>query len=54
VLDAVTREATVVLLNRRFFQVDARTFNRFMAALAAPSDNPQLRTLLMEKALWER
>jgi len=43
VLDAATREATAVRLDRRFLQLDARTFKRFAAALdAAPSDNPRL------------
>ena len=40
-LDAATREATTVLLDRRFFELDPRTFKRFAAALdGAPSDNP--------------
>lgn len=54
-LDAATREATNVLLDRRFFQLDARAFKRFAAALdAPPSDNPRLRKLLAKKAPWER
>jgi len=54
-LDAATREATTVLLDRRFFQLDARAFKRFTAALdAAPSGNPRLRKLLSKKAPWER
>ena len=54
-LDAATREATAVLLDRRFFHLDARTFKRFAAALdAAPSDNPRLCELLAKKAPWER
>ena len=54
-LDAATREATTVLLDRRFFQLDARAFKRFAAALdAPPSDNPRLRKLLSRKAPWER
>ena len=54
-LDAATREATTVLLDRRFFQLDARAFKRFAAALdAVPSDNPRLRKLLAKKAPWER
>lgn len=32
-LDAATREATTVLLDRRLFELDARTFKRFAAAL---------------------
>lgn len=54
-LDAATREATTVLLDRRLFQLDAPTFKRFTAALdAVPSDNPRLRKLLAKKAPWER
>ena len=54
-LDAATREATTVLLDRRFFQLDPRAFKRFAAALdAVPSDNPRLRKLLTKKAPWER
>lgn len=54
-LDAATREATMVLLDRRFFLLDARAFKRFTAALdAPPSDNPRLRKLLAKKAPWER
>jgi len=55
ILDAATREATTVLLDRRFFQLDARALKRFTAALdAPPSDNPRLRKLLAKKASWER
>lgn len=54
-LDAATREATTVLLDRRFFQLDARAFKRFAAPLdAPPSGNPRLRKLLSRKAPWER
>ena len=54
-LDAATREATTILLDRRFFQLGARALKRFTAALdAPPSDNPRLRTLLTKQAPWER
>jgi len=54
-LDAATREATTVLLDRRFFPLGARAFRRFAAALdAAPAANPRLRKLLSRKAPWER
>ena len=54
-LDAATREATMVLLDRRFFQLDSRAFKQFAAALdAPPADNPRLRKLLAKKAPWER
>lgn len=54
-LDAATREATMVLLDRRFFQLDPRAFRRFTDALdAPPSDNRRLRKLLTTKAPWEQ
>lgn len=53
-LDAATREATAVLLDRRFFQLESREFKRFAAALdAGPSVSPRLRKLLAKKAPWE-
>ena len=53
-LDAATREATAVLLDRRFFQLDSHTFTQFAAALdARPVDNPRLRKLLAKKAPWQ-
>ena len=55
VLDAATREATSVLLDQRYFQLDADAFARFNAALdSPPADNPRLRALLSRKAPWER
>lgn len=54
-LDAATREATSVLLDRRFFQLDSRTFKQFVAALdATPTENVRLRKLLSKRAPWER
>ena len=54
-LDAACREATMVLLDQRFFMLDDRTFKQFTAALdKAPADNPRLRRLLAAKAPWER
>lgn len=55
VLDAATREATTVLLDQRYFQLDTNTFAKFNAALdAPPAENPRLRALLSIKAPWER
>lgn len=55
VLDAATREATRVLLDQRYFQLDTDAFAQFNAALdAAPAENPRLRELLSRKAPWER
>ncbi len=54
-LDAATREATMVLLDQRYFQLDRDAFAKFTAALdAAPADNPRLRQLLSRKAPWEQ
>jgi uncharacterized protein (DUF1778 family) len=55
VLEAATREATTVLLDQRYFQLDTDVFSKFTAALdAPPADNPRLRKLLSRKAPWER
>jgi uncharacterized protein (DUF1778 family) len=54
-LDAACREATAVLLDRRLFQLDAKAYKRFIAALdKSPPANPRLRRLLASRAPWER
>jgi len=54
-LEAATREAQSVLLDRRFFQLDEDAFRKFTKALDAPTeDNPRLRDLLAKRAPWER
>lgn len=54
-LDAATREAQSVLLDRRLFHLDEAAFRRFAKALdASPADNPRLRKLLAKRAPWER
>jgi uncharacterized protein (DUF1778 family) len=54
-LDAATREAQSVLLDRRFFQLDETAFRRFTELLdAPPTANPRLRKLLAKRAPWER
>ena len=54
-LDAATREAQSVLLDRRLFHLDEAAFRRFAKALdAPPADNPRLRKLLAKRAPWER
>ncbi|HKY19927.1 MAG TPA: DUF1778 domain-containing protein [Vicinamibacterales bacterium] len=54
-LDAATREATTVLLDQRYFQLDQNAFARFTAALdAPPAANSRLRQLFARKAPWER
>jgi uncharacterized protein (DUF1778 family) len=54
-LEAATREAQSVLLDRRFFELGDAAFRRFEKALDAPTaDNPRLRSLLKRRASWER
>ena len=54
-LDAATREAQLVLLDRRFFQLDETAFRQFTEALdASPADNPRLRKLFAKRSPWER
>ena len=54
-LEASCREAESVLLDRRYFALDAETFKDFTAMLdSPPADNPRLRRLLAEKAPWDR
>ena len=54
-LEAACREADAVLLDRRFFLLDEKTYRRFVAALdKPPADNPRLRRVLTSKAPWER
>ena len=54
-LEASCREAESVLLDRRYFALNAETFNEFTAALdSPPADNARLRRLLAENAPWDR
>ena len=54
-LDASCREAESVLLDRRYFTLDAGTFEEFTAMLdSEPAANPRLRRLLAGKAPWDR
>jgi uncharacterized protein (DUF1778 family) len=54
-LEAACREATSVLLDRTFFHLDRRAYQRFLAALEKPpAENPRLRRLLTSKSPWER
>ncbi len=54
-LEAARREAESVLLDRRYFALDAEAFNAFMAKLDAPPQaDARLRRLLREKAPWDR
>ena len=54
-LEASCREAESVLLDRRYFGLDAETFKEFTAMLdSPPASSPRLRRLLTEKAPWDR
>ena len=54
-LEAATREAQSVLLDRRLFQLNEEAFKQFSAALdAPPTENPRLRKLLSTRAPWEQ
>jgi uncharacterized protein (DUF1778 family) len=53
-LDAAYREATAVLLDRTFFNLEPAAYKKFTTALdRSPTDNPALRKLLRTKAPWE-
>jgi uncharacterized protein (DUF1778 family) len=54
-LDAATREARTVILDRCLFELDDSSFQRFMDVLdAPPKNNPRLRRLMTRRPLWER
>lgn len=53
-VEAARREAEVVLLDRCFFTLGEEAFAAFTSALdQPPTDNPQLRKLLLAAAPWE-
>jgi uncharacterized protein (DUF1778 family) len=54
-LEAACREATSVLLDRRFFVLDSAAYKQFNAALdKPPADNQRLRRTLTTKPPWQR
>ena len=54
-LEAACREADAVLLDRRLFLLDHKSYRRFITALdKPPAVNPRLRRLLSSKAPWGR
>ncbi|MBK1724822.1 type II toxin-antitoxin system TacA family antitoxin [Thiocystis violacea] len=54
VLESACRAAEDVLLDQRFFTLDAEAFAQFQAQLdAPPSENSKLRQLMATKAPWE-
>ncbi|MGB3206720.1 MAG: DUF1778 domain-containing protein [Crinalium sp.] len=53
-LETACREAQAVLLDRRFFMLDDKKFQQFMALLdAPPSEEENLHKLLTTKAPWD-
>ncbi len=53
VLEAACREAEDVLLDRRLFTLNKTSYQAFVAALDAPTqNNPKLQALLSRKPLW--
>ena len=53
-LEAACREAETVLLDRRYFALDEKTFRRFMDELERPpAENARLRRSLSTPAPWE-
>jgi uncharacterized protein (DUF1778 family) len=53
-LDTAYREAIDVLLDQRFFLLDADAYDRFVELLdAPPSPSPALRRLLETPAPWD-
>jgi uncharacterized protein (DUF1778 family) len=54
-LDTGPDAAFDTLADRRVFQLDEKSWDAFMAALAAPpKNNPKLRRLLARKPAWEK
>ena len=54
-LDAASREAIAVLLDRRVFMLDGPAFKQFVAALdKPPTETARLRRLLAAKAPWDQ
>jgi uncharacterized protein (DUF1778 family) len=54
-LDAASREAEAVLLDRRYFPLPAEEFKRFFELLdKPPKPNKKLRLLLTTRAPWEK
>ena len=55
VLDAARRAAVETLTNRTLFNVDAKAFAKFAAALdAPPRPNDKLKRTMQKPAPWER
>lgn len=54
-LEAACKEAENVLLDRRYFALEQKDFDRFLSALdKAPAENERLRRALATPPPWER
>jgi len=54
VRDAAVREAEHALMDRTEFRVEADPWEKFLAALDAPTkDNPRLRDLMSRRPVWD-
>ena len=54
VRDAAVREAQHTLLDQTTFHMRVKTWEKFMAALDAPTkDNPRLRDLMSREPAWK-
>ena len=54
-LDVACREAENILLDRRYFALDEKAFNRFLKALdKPPGDTSRLRKMLATPPPWKR
>jgi uncharacterized protein (DUF1778 family) len=54
IIESAQRSAMNVLLDQRFFALDAERFQSFVAALdSPPAPNRKLKALLASKAPWE-
>lgn len=53
-LEVACKEAKNVLLDRRYFALDSKEFDRFLAALdEVPADNDRLRRTLTSPSPWK-
>ncbi len=54
-LEAACKKAENILLDRRYFALEKKDFNKFLATLdKAPTDNERLRRTLTSQPPWER
>lgn len=53
-LEAAREKAQQVLVDQTFFQLDSKTFKRFVRLLEEPVQSKKLVELLQRKAPWEK